>query len=213
MPAPPFSSTNLSRSIPFPGLVGKQQSVRTADAAGQNAFEDESKKERSCRELANEEPTSTNSSGGIRYLNPFGAAPYSVSRSRTGSRCAVTLLFCAVLTFNVLPLVTTTHAMKPASIRRWPSLARHHKSSPRTRHPSPQLASSEQLASAKAAFGSLPIYFEENRGQTDEPLRFLTRGAGYSLFLADGEAVLSLQRPVNSDTSISCAGQSSQSPV
>lgn len=45
------------------------------------------------------------------------------------------------------------------------------------------------------AYGKLPIYFEPNVGQSDESVRFLARGRGYSLFLKDNETVLSLQKP------------------
>lgn len=35
-------------------------------------------------------------------------------------------------------------------------------------------------------------YFEENRGQSDPSARFLSRGSGYSVFITDRGAVLSL---------------------
>ncbi len=43
-------------------------------------------------------------------------------------------------------------------------------------------------------YGRLPLRFEANRGQVDDRVRFLSRGAGYSLFLTPTEAVLSLAR-------------------
>jgi hypothetical protein len=46
-----------------------------------------------------------------------------------------------------------------------------------------------------AAYGSLPLSFEANRGQTDPRVQFLSRGNGYNLFLTSNEAVLSLQQP------------------
>ena len=45
------------------------------------------------------------------------------------------------------------------------------------------------------AFGELPMSFEANKGQTDEKVKFLSRGSGYTLFLTSTEAVLSLIRP------------------
>jgi hypothetical protein len=45
-----------------------------------------------------------------------------------------------------------------------------------------------------AQYGSLPLNFEENKGQTDSRVKFLSRGSGYSLFLTPNEAVLSLNR-------------------
>src|ERR1035437_7972301 len=53
-------------------------------------------------------------------------------------------------------------------------------------------ASSSRLA---ADYGKLPISFEMNQGQTDKSVQFLARGAGYTLFLTPGEAVLSLHAP------------------
>src|SRR5882762_5979471 len=44
-------------------------------------------------------------------------------------------------------------------------------------------------------YGKLPLQFEANRGQTHKDVRFLSRGAGYSLFLTAGEAVLVLSKP------------------
>jgi K319L-like, PKD domain/Beta-propeller repeat len=41
-------------------------------------------------------------------------------------------------------------------------------------------------------FGRLPLAFEENQGQTDARVRFLSRGSGHALFLTPDEAVLSL---------------------
>jgi hypothetical protein len=45
------------------------------------------------------------------------------------------------------------------------------------------------------AFGKLPMSFEANKGQTDDKVKFLSRGRGYTLFLTSTEAVLSLSRP------------------
>lgn len=41
-----------------------------------------------------------------------------------------------------------------------------------------------------------PLSFEPNRGQTDKRVQYISHGAGYSLFLAPSDAVLSLQSPV-----------------
>jgi hypothetical protein len=38
-----------------------------------------------------------------------------------------------------------------------------------------------------AAYGKLPLQFELNRGQTDPRVQFLSRGSGYTLFLAAGQ--------------------------
>jgi len=44
-----------------------------------------------------------------------------------------------------------------------------------------------------ANYGKLPLAFEANQGQTDPQVKFLSRGAGYSLFLTSTEAVLALE--------------------
>lgn len=45
------------------------------------------------------------------------------------------------------------------------------------------------------SYGRLPLSFEPNQGQTSKPVKFLTRGPGYTLFLTEQEAVLSLSSP------------------
>lgn len=43
-------------------------------------------------------------------------------------------------------------------------------------------------------YGKLPLAFEVNEGQTDSRVKFLSRGGGYTLFLTESEAVLSLRK-------------------
>jgi uncharacterized protein (TIGR03437 family) len=44
-------------------------------------------------------------------------------------------------------------------------------------------------------YAKLPLRFEANQGQVDNPVKFLARGQGYSLFLTQTGAVLRLQTP------------------
>src|SRR6266436_1884451 len=44
-------------------------------------------------------------------------------------------------------------------------------------------------------YGELPLSFEINEGQTDQEVKFLSRGPGYDLFLTAEGAVLSLRKP------------------
>jgi uncharacterized repeat protein (TIGR01451 family) len=46
---------------------------------------------------------------------------------------------------------------------------------------------------ARSILGQLPMIFEPNQGQADARVKFLARGAGYSLFLEPTSAVLALQ--------------------
>ena len=50
-------------------------------------------------------------------------------------------------------------------------------------------------ARVSQSYGKLPLHFEANQGQTHHDVRFLARGAGYSLYLTAGEAVLVLTKP------------------
>lgn len=53
---------------------------------------------------------------------------------------------------------------------------------------------SARKAGIVANYGSLPLAFEDNRGQLASQVKFLSRGAGYSLFLTKEEAVLRLRK-------------------
>ena len=44
-------------------------------------------------------------------------------------------------------------------------------------------------------YGKIPMSFEVNQGQTDEEVRFLSRGNGYTLFLTSNDIVLTLVNP------------------
>ena len=62
---------------------------------------------------------------------------------------------------------------------------------------SPHSQSSE--AKIVQDYGKLPLHFEANQGQTDDQVKFLSRGRSYSLFLTPTEAVLALlQHPASS---------------
>src|SRR5437763_7353701 len=52
-------------------------------------------------------------------------------------------------------------------------------------------------ARVSETYGKLPLHFEANRGQTHEDVRFLARGAGYSLFLTPTGAALPLTKPAS----------------
>jgi len=56
-------------------------------------------------------------------------------------------------------------------------------------------AAAVTAARVSESYGKLPLQFEANRGQTHQDVHFLSRGAGYSLYLTAGEAVLVLTKP------------------
>jgi hypothetical protein len=100
--------------------------------------------------------------------------------------------------------VTTVHAGQPrsAQIAQRKILAgASSKTAPRT-NPSDDRRSavpglSQPDAGTKVriaeAYGKQPLGFEANRGQTDAGVQFVSRGAGYTLFLTSTEAVLALR--------------------
>ena len=55
----------------------------------------------------------------------------------------------------------------------------------------------QELAKARLRenYGKLPLSFEENRGQADARVKFLSRGSGYSLFLTPGAVLMNLDQP------------------
>src|SRR5438105_5136639 len=58
---------------------------------------------------------------------------------------------------------------------------------------SPPLVPAKNAAALRMAYAQLPLSFEANAGQTDSQVRYLARGAGYTIFLTQNETVLSLQ--------------------
>jgi len=50
---------------------------------------------------------------------------------------------------------------------------------------------------AQEKYGNLPLRFEENEGQADADVRYVSHGSGYELMLAQNEAVLVLRQPSN----------------
>jgi Calx-beta domain-containing protein/carboxypeptidase family protein/beta-propeller repeat-containing protein len=54
------------------------------------------------------------------------------------------------------------------------------------------VAQTEATSTLNERFGKVPLVFEANQGQTDERVKFLSRGPGYSLFLTSTDAVLTL---------------------
>jgi hypothetical protein len=49
---------------------------------------------------------------------------------------------------------------------------------------------------ANETYGKIPLSFEENIGQTDSRVKFISRGSGYSLFLTSQDAVMVLRVPI-----------------
>ena len=59
----------------------------------------------------------------------------------------------------------------------------------------PKSSSPAVRSRATQMYAALPMSFEANAGQTDSSVKFLAHAPGYSLFLTNREAVLSLLEP------------------
>ncbi|HEV8428910.1 MAG TPA: SBBP repeat-containing protein [Pyrinomonadaceae bacterium] len=62
-------------------------------------------------------------------------------------------------------------------------------------NPNPTAPEAPAKARIAEHFGKLPLSFEVNKGQIDQPVKFLWHGKGYDLFLTSTEAVLRVQKP------------------
>jgi hypothetical protein len=84
-------------------------------------------------------------------------------------------LFCAITLFDALGITFQSFAQTTQ-----PSAASHTDPKAQTKILDP--------------YGKLPLSFEANHGQTDNKVKFLSRGHGYSLFLTGNEAVIALKK-------------------
>ena len=64
----------------------------------------------------------------------------------------------------------------------------------RAETPEPSKVDKATRARVNESYGKLPLSFEANQGQQDQPVKFLSRGSGYNLFLTNREAVLVLTK-------------------
>ena len=75
--------------------------------------------------------------------------------------------------------------------------------------PSPATEVVPPAVQQRAAYGQLPLAFEENRGQTHPTVRFLARGAGYTAFPTATETVLVWRQLASRPTLSGATGRSS----
>ena len=68
--------------------------------------------------------------------------------------------------------------------------------------PQNPLNRAEARARVNTAYARLPLSFEENRGQSDPAVRFLSHGRGYRVFVTTTETVLVLRQPSTPTSSV-----------
>jgi hypothetical protein len=104
-------------------------------------------------------------------------------------------LRCFVFVFFVLvPIVLEPHKDASRAVRSQPVMAAQSERRAANRTLPARPSATPLKPSATAAYGNLPLQFEENRGQTDERVKYLARGRGYLFFLTSRETVLALRR-------------------
>ncbi|MGD0632607.1 MAG: hypothetical protein ABR987_25055, partial [Terracidiphilus sp.] len=74
-------------------------------------------------------------------------------------------------------------------------------------------ASEDAKARALVNYGKLPLSFEENRGQADASVKFLSHGSGYSISLAPSQVLLNLPAKAGRQAAIRMSFPGAQLPV
>src|SRR5207249_4639700 len=68
-------------------------------------------------------------------------------------------------------------------------------------------------AHAAEAYGKLPLSFERNQGQSDPQVKFLARGAGYSVFLTSNDATIRVEAKSSERSKSDTAATTSSSAI
>jgi cysteine-rich repeat protein len=68
-----------------------------------------------------------------------------------------------------------------------------------------KLAAAKQKA--RESYGKMPVYFEANRGQFDQEVKFVSRGSGPKTFLTPTEAVFVLHKPETAQPQLKASGK------
>jgi hypothetical protein len=101
------------------------------------------------------------------------------------------LIFSLVVIGPINLITQQSHASNNSLLH---SLAPSVKESAEKTGPQAETVDEATRARVSEAYGKLPLSFEENRGQVDKGVKYLSRGTGYTLFLTPTEAVLTLRK-------------------
>ncbi len=100
-------------------------------------------------------------------------------------RTAFALVFCGLISSLALPFANASHAARARTVGATNPLDQNAAG----KQEAPALLTPEQ---ARTAYGKIGMSFEANQGQTNDAVKFFARGAGYTLFLTQAEAVFVL---------------------
>jgi hypothetical protein len=118
-----------------------------------------------------------NSKIGWRWPRPASAVPVRLRRSAVRFLRVGRIILIAGALFLSIPTL----------------LARLHNSGGTVGHAqAPPPSSGKDLVKS---FGELPLTFEQNQGQLNREIKFLSRGAGCDIYLTSKETILSLRKP------------------
>src|SRR2546426_2606275 len=115
-------------------------------------------------------------------LAPRGTGRGQLRRTSRRTTLALNLLCAALLGSGLLATLQPSFAYAAGNQK--------------VRAPLPAKPPAAAKAQINASYGRLPLSFEPNRGQADRAVDFLARGAGYTVYLSRGSAVLTLTKSV-----------------
>ncbi len=110
---------------------------------------------------------------------------------RTRALLSLTIIFAMTASFSVSPSSASRRAAPPSHGEAMSAIDGTAKTTPAKTTSSEPPAEAE--ARAREAYARIEMSFEENRGQIDDEVKFLARGAGYTVFLTATEAVFVLR--------------------
>jgi hypothetical protein len=108
------------------------------------------------------------------------------------SKSLASVLMCALVLIGPINIVTRQGQASNNSLPR--SLTPSARESTGETGPQAKTADEAKRARAREAYNKLPLSFEENHGQANKKVKYVSRGAGYKLFLTETEVVLALRR-------------------
>jgi hypothetical protein len=120
----------------------------------------------------------------------FVAGSAILLNTRRDTRRAVALDGMVVPLYSVAGALESSNSAAGVSV----TDATRRKSAAEPKMAGPSIANAALRAKFAEEYGNLPLSFEANQGQSNEEVRFLSRGNGYVLLLTSDEAILQARR-------------------
>ena len=110
-----------------------------------------------------------------------------VANSRASAEWSRYLVVGMIFAVSVAGMLLRPVTRTPEATTHRPELAAHDARLGVSVAAAPARANLANRVALAKGFADLPLRFEENRGQTDSQVRFLSRGSGYAILLAPSE--------------------------